>query len=514
MAAIRSKKKLEQVAKKTEKVEECSSNTCLEHPTGDQANWEQVGAMIGYKRSFPELRSHSQAKVGRGSPLCEQVREKIVEQFKDNVPQRTIARNLGISSSTVHNIIKRFRESGEITACKRQGRKPTLNARDLRSLKRRCINNRHQCVKDITTWAQEHFRKPTSVNTVRRYIHINEDLCPEPRHIKKEVEDEEVPHIKEEEEEEDITKLSLIGVLLKCEDKGQSEEDRGAGPPSSSSSQHMTTEGDGDHCGGSQADSLLAPLSDDDITSQSPDADDDRFQGDMTCHADDKPWGCSQCGKTFTYKRGLRQHMRIHTGEKPFACSVCGQRFYNKTNLANHTRTHTREKPFPCSVCDQRFSLKTNLENHTRTHTGEKPFSCSVCGQRFSQQGALLYHSRTHTGVKPFSCAVCGHRFYRMGDLKIHTRTHTGEKPFSCSVCDKRFSRKGHLQTHIRTHTGEKPFACSVCGYRSSEKGKLRRHTKTHTREKLNSCSVCGQKISKKGKLKKHNCVGENRDDQ
>ena len=134
----------------------------------------QVNRLIG-NRWVPwvginELLSHSQAKMARGSPLCGQLREKIVEQFKNNVPQRTSARNLGISSSTVHNIIKRFRESGEITACKRQGRKPTLNARDLRSLRRHCIKNRHQCVKDITTWAQEHFRKPLSVNTVRRYI--------------------------------------------------------------------------------------------------------------------------------------------------------------------------------------------------------------------------------------------------------------------------------------------------------------------------------------------------------
>ena len=134
----------------------------------------QVNRLIG-NRWVPwvginELLSHSQAKMARGSPLCGQLREKIVEQFKNNVPQRTIARNLGSSSSTVHNIIKRFRESGEITACKRQGRKPTLNARDLRSLRRHCIKKRHQCVKDITTWAQEHFRKPLSVNTVLRYI--------------------------------------------------------------------------------------------------------------------------------------------------------------------------------------------------------------------------------------------------------------------------------------------------------------------------------------------------------
>uniref|UniRef100_A0AAR2K5U3 Tc1-like transposase DDE domain-containing protein n=1 Tax=Pygocentrus nattereri TaxID=42514 RepID=A0AAR2K5U3_PYGNA len=45
----------------------------------------------------------------------------------------------GISSSTVYNIIKRFRESGEISASKWQGRRPTLNVRDLRSLRRHCI---------------------------------------------------------------------------------------------------------------------------------------------------------------------------------------------------------------------------------------------------------------------------------------------------------------------------------------------------------------------------------------
>ena len=114
--------------------------------------------------------SHSQARMGRGSPLCPQLCEKIVEQFKNNISQSKIARNLGISTSTVHNIIKRFRESGEITAGKRHARKPRLNDRDLRSLRRHCLKNRHECVKDITKWAQENFRKPLSVNTVRHYI--------------------------------------------------------------------------------------------------------------------------------------------------------------------------------------------------------------------------------------------------------------------------------------------------------------------------------------------------------
>ncbi len=109
--------------------------------------------------------------MGRGSPVCQQIREKIIEMFKNNVPQRKIGRDLDISPSTVHNIIKRFKESGGISVRKGQGRKPKLNNRDLRSLRRHCIKNCHSSISDITTWAQDYFGKPLSSTTIRSYIH-------------------------------------------------------------------------------------------------------------------------------------------------------------------------------------------------------------------------------------------------------------------------------------------------------------------------------------------------------
>ncbi len=126
--------------------------------------------MISYKRDVLEKQSLSEVKMGRGSPICERVREKIVEYFKINVPQRQIAKALQISSSTVHNIIKRFRETGEISVRKGQGRRPLLDARGLRALRRHCITHWHDSVIDITKWAQEFFQKPLSVNTIRRAI--------------------------------------------------------------------------------------------------------------------------------------------------------------------------------------------------------------------------------------------------------------------------------------------------------------------------------------------------------
>lgn len=86
--------------------------------------WVQIPLCMWHNR-MTELLSHSQAKLGQGSPDCQQMHEKIIEQFKDNVLECTVATNLGISSTTVHNIVKRFRQFGEITACKLKVRKQT-----------------------------------------------------------------------------------------------------------------------------------------------------------------------------------------------------------------------------------------------------------------------------------------------------------------------------------------------------------------------------------------------------
>ncbi len=95
----------------------------------------------------------------------------IVEYIKNNVPQSQIAKALQISS-TVHNIIKRFRETGEISVRKRQDRRPLLDACGLRALRRHCITHRHNSVIDIIKWAQEYFQKPLSVNTICHAIFL------------------------------------------------------------------------------------------------------------------------------------------------------------------------------------------------------------------------------------------------------------------------------------------------------------------------------------------------------
>ncbi|XP_070707314.1 zinc finger protein 235-like [Pempheris klunzingeri] len=356
-----------------------------------------------------------------------------------------------------------------------------------------------------------------------------EQKHPEPLHIKEE--QDEVWTSQEGEqlnrlEEPDITRFPSTAVPVKSEDEekpqssqlhqSQTEDNREAEPPVSSSATQIKTESGGEDCGGSEPARNQDPdghsqLSTDEKTSEIEVRNEDRQEsladsgpeskdsdsgwkearesesdvntwgGSQTVHTEEKQFGCNVCGKRFSRQRTLKPHMRIHTGEKPFSCYVCGKQFGEQGTLRRHMMSHTGEKKCGCDVCGKRFARQEALKKHMRIHTGEKPFGCDVCGKRFRRQETLRTHMRIHTGEKPFSCDFCGKRYRGQGTLRTHVRLHTGEKPFTCDVCGKRFRQQGTLRRHVRIHTGEKQFGCDVCGKQFRKQDTLRIHMRCHT---------------------------------
>lgn len=59
-----------------------------------------------------------------------------------------------------------------------------------------------------------------------------------------------------------------------------------------------------------------------------------------------------------------------YKGETPHQCTVCGKKYTRKEHLANHMRSHTNDTPFRCEICGKSFTRKEHFTNHILWHTG------------------------------------------------------------------------------------------------------------------------------------------------
>ncbi|XP_072844958.2 uncharacterized protein LOC140704072 [Pogona vitticeps] len=65
-----------------------------------------------------------------------------------------------------------------------------------------------------------------------------------------------------------------------------------------------------------------------------------KFQKDLT--STKKPFGCSECRKSFTVKASLVRHQLLHQGARPFKCPYCDKGYIQKSHLDRHSQKKHR----------------------------------------------------------------------------------------------------------------------------------------------------------------------------
>ncbi|XP_026854916.2 transcriptional regulator prz1 [Electrophorus electricus] len=159
-----------------------------------------------------------------------------------------------------------------------------------------------------------------------------------------------------------------------------------------------------------QTDSLLSPISTEDLLPQS-----------STSSPPASP--------IFPTNHPKNQDSQALGPRRILYCQYCPRVFYYLSDLERHSITHSQNKPHVCQLCGKAFKRSSHLERHKHIHTGQRNFVCQLCPRRFREAAELTRHQRVHTGEKPFQCLLCHMRFAERNTLRRHTkRKHQGQQ--------------------------------------------------------------------------------------
>ncbi|XP_049336678.1 zinc finger protein 574 [Astyanax mexicanus] len=251
------------------------------------------------------------------------------------------------------------------------------------------------------------------------------------------------------------------------------------------------------------------------------------------------PHKCPHCGRGFTRRSLLREHVFHHTGEKLFGCHICKKSFPSPASLLRHSMTHGASRAFSCPICAKGFYQPTSLKRHMLTHdegdrrmrTSGKMRSRSVgdgrlhpcpdCPASFKLDSQLQTHRLLHTS-HPFPCNVCGEAFKRRKELDLHSLMHQDKEPKSCPQCGSQFLNQSVLDLHLQRCSGEPPqprrykghgrgrvggqLECDMCGHRCVTQDGLDLHRLSHTGQTPLRCPLtpCRRRFASSTALAEH----------
>jgi len=263
---------------------------------------------------------------------------------------------------------------------------------------------------------------------------------------------------------------------------------------------------------------------------------------------------CPYCGKGFSFKKGLRRHIRqMHEvsvksevdedadwqiGE-PLTNVQEEDDFDDFKEPFNYDPSRPTMVPFPaglafptldseriekpikppkakkprgegpspsrlpgiCPHCGEYFKhLQVHIENK---HDEKKGGTCPQCGEYYKrlQQHISYKHENGRGGV----CPQCG-VFYKMLQQHIQAK-HTLEKPHKCPHCEYAHATKAGLKQHVvNSHPKDEDLKiCQVCGASFVSKGNLKQHMEAiHEKKRDFACNVCDAKFYFKHKMEEH----------
>lgn len=223
----------------------------------------------------------------------------------------------------------------------------------------------------------------------------------------------------------------------------------------------------------------------------------------MAVHAETKIFECDFCGKNYAQKFQIRCHLQaVHLINQPdpmYECQIdgCSKKFANVQKLNHHMKYLHNPNPNNCRKCGKLFTRKSDLDEHMKTHIKrpEERIKCEICRHYLGDLRTYRRHMKNHsTECLDNVCKTCGKRAPNQDALKKHIQyVHMKTANFNCEHCDKSFKRPRDLQDHIAAiHTLQNIYSCEFCGRTFRNHSNMLTHRKKQHPDKYKKPAYLG----------------------
>lgn len=108
---------------------------------------------------------------------------------------------------------------------------------------------------------------------------------------------------------------------------------------------------------------------------------------------------CPKCELLVHTFSEMRAHFRLDHNDDHGFVECCGRRFTTRKFLAEHIMVHYNPEHFKCKTCNKICRDSTQLETHEQTHLPNPPeakykktFQCEKCSKTFSSKASFEHH--------------------------------------------------------------------------------------------------------------------------
>ena len=174
----------------------------------------------------------------------------------------------------------------------------------------------------------------------------------------------------------------------------------------------------------------------------------------ITCLKELKEFHCEKCGTLWHSANALRKHIAEIHHLVTTICDICGVTLKSKYYLDTHKKAkHEKTKNYTCDYCGKAFSIKMALKNHiSRVHDQSmKKYSCDSCDFTCDVPSRLKHHrNAAHNKTVKYDCHLCKFSTYRKDGLQTHIKVvHEKYRPHQCDMCEMNFAYKRDKLKHL-----------------------------------------------------------------